>query len=111
MTSDKTQADTSLGDRIRDLLNEGQTGTLVTVLSSSLLDVGAKLLIKENNQTDGDLGDARLNSIVAQAIGSFIGARDDTKAVKVSEIAPELESLHDTLLLFERLQSEPRLII
>jgi xanthine dehydrogenase accessory factor len=52
-----------------------------------------------------------LNQVAARAIGGFLSARDDTKTVKVSEIAPELEALGDSQLLFERLQSEPRLII
>jgi len=111
MTPNKNQANPQLRDRIRQLLDRGEAAMLVTVLSSSTLEVGAKLLIKQNNQTLGDLGDDKLNDVVSRAIGSLIGARDDTKAVKVSEIAPELERFSETVLLFERLQSEPRLII
>jgi xanthine dehydrogenase accessory factor len=111
MTVYKTEPEATLGDRIRQLLESGEAATLVTVLSSLLLEVGAKLLIKEDNQTIGDLGDDKLNQVAARAIGGFLSARDDTKTVKVSEIAPELEALGDSQLLFERLQSEPRLII
>jgi xanthine dehydrogenase accessory factor len=111
MVPDKTQAGTNLGDRIRKLLDDGETATLVTVLSSTALTVGAKLLIKEDNQSIGDLGDARLNETVVEHAAAFINGRDETKAVKLSEIAPQLKSVADTLLLFERLQSEPRLII
>ncbi|HJZ82491.1 MAG TPA: XdhC/CoxI family protein [Pyrinomonadaceae bacterium] len=111
MTPDKARAEANLGDHIRQLLAGGKMATLVTVLDSSALDAGAKLLIHAGGQTFGDLGDPRLNDAAVKGAAGFLSGRDVTKALKVSEITAELESLADTWLLFERIETEPRLVI
>jgi xanthine dehydrogenase accessory factor len=111
MAADKTLAEKTIRDHIRQLLNDGSTATLVTVLDSHLLDVGAKLLIKENDETIGDLGDGDLNKASVRAASSFRRGRDDAKTIRVSEFAPELESFGESQLLFERIEAEPRLVI
>jgi xanthine dehydrogenase accessory factor len=111
MAADKTLAEKTIRDHIRHLLNDGSTATLVTVLDSHLLDVGAKLLIKENDETIGDLGDGDLNKASVRAASSFRRSRDDAKTISVSEFAPELGSFGDSQLLFERIEAEPRLVI
>ena len=42
---------------------------------------------------------------------SFLAAREETRALRVSDFAPELSSLRETHLLFERIQPELRLVI
>jgi|SRR5262252_6447168 len=111
MTLDKTQAAGIPGNNILQLLDDGEVATLVTVLNSSPLAVGAKLLVKADHQTIGDLGAAELNEAAREEAGRFLRGRDHTRAIKVSEIAPTLESFRETLLMFERIETEPRLII
>ena len=111
MAAYKIQDGKRFSDQIRELLDEGAAGTLVTVLSSESLTVGAKLLIKGDNQTVGDLGEDSLNRAAVDEAANFARGRDEVKAARVSDFAPRLESLRDTQLLFERIESEPRLVI
>jgi xanthine dehydrogenase accessory factor len=68
-------------------------------------------LVGASGDATGDLGDAALNNAAIEEARSFMRARDDAKSMKVSEFAPELESLANSLLLFERIESEPRLVV
>ncbi len=100
----------SITDQIRDLLERGSTAVLATVVESPALAIGGKLLVSEE-ACAGDLGDAELNSAATKQARQFASSRDDTKAIKVIEFAPELASLAQTLILFERIEAEPRLVI
>lgn len=111
MTNDNKQSDATIRDRIRKLLAEGSTATLVTVLQSEVLQVGAKLLIRDGGDTFADLGDASVNKAAVQEASKFLRGRDEAKSSRVSEFAPELTSTADALLLFERIEAEPRLVI
>ena len=102
---------TNLSDHIQRLLAEGSSATLVTVLRSQTLGVGAKLLIGSDGETFGDFGDADLNQAAIQEAKKFARARDEATAMKVSEFAPELQAVGESLLLFERIETEPRLVI
>jgi xanthine dehydrogenase accessory factor len=42
---------------------------------------------------------------------TFLRARDDAKTFDVVEFAPQLEQFSDALVLFERIETEPRLVI
>jgi xanthine dehydrogenase accessory factor len=111
MANDKKQSDATIHDRIQKLLAEGSTATLVTVLQSEVLQVGAKLLIRDGGDTFADLGDASVNQAAVQEAFRFLRGRDEAKSSRVSEFAPELASTVDALLLFERIEAEPRLVI
>ena len=111
MANDKKQSDATLRDRIQKLLAEGSAATLVTVLKSEVLQVGTKLLIRDGGDTFADLGDASLNKAAVQEALRFLHGRDEAKSSRVSEFAPELASKVDALLLFERIEAEPRLVI
>jgi len=111
MANDKKQSDATIRDRIRKLLAEGSTATLVTVLQSEVLQVGAKLLIRDGGDTFADLGVASVNKAAVQEAFRFLRGRDEAKSSRVSEFAPELASKVDALLLFERIEAEPRLVI
>ncbi|PYS66521.1 MAG: hypothetical protein DMF76_00175 [Acidobacteria bacterium] len=73
--------------------------------------VGAKLLVKESGDKVGSLGHDELDSVVIQHLLAFLRARDDAKTFRVAEFAPQLDRLGEALVLFERVEAEPRLII
>jgi xanthine dehydrogenase accessory factor len=99
-----------LNDDIRAVLETGSRAVLATVLQSTRLSVGGKMLIREERVT-GDLGDRDLNvAIVAEAV-KFLGGRDDARTIRVSEFARELPDFADSLVLFERIEVEPHLVV
>ena len=95
----------------RDVLDEGSRAVLITVAQSERLAVGRKMLVKANRETVGDLGDAALNRVAVEQATAFLTAREEAKMLVVSEFAPELTELRDTSLLFERIETEPHLVI
>jgi xanthine dehydrogenase accessory factor len=107
----KSQTPLSLADQIRDLLDHGSRAVLVTVVDSDRLPVGSKLLVPESGERAGNLGDPNLNDAVLAHASDFLSARDPTRTAKVSEFAPALENLSRSLLLFERIEAEPSLVI
>lgn len=84
---------------------------LVTVIDSDRLAVGAKLLAREVGESSGDLGAGDLNDAVIAYASEFLTARDDTRTMRVAEFAPALVDLSQSLILFERLEAEPHLVI
>jgi xanthine dehydrogenase accessory factor len=99
-----------LNDDIRAVLEEGSRAVLATVLQSTRLSVGAKMLMREE-QVTGDLGDQNLNSAVVAEAARFLTGRDDARTIKVSEFAKELPGFADSLILFERIEVEPHLVV
>jgi xanthine dehydrogenase accessory factor len=100
----------SMTKMIEQVLERGETALVVTKVAGPGV-VGSKLLILEQGGTVGSLGDAELDSIVVSQAARFLGARDDTRMLSVNEFAPEFSSARETLLLFERLQPPPRLVV
>ena len=84
---------------------------LVTVVDSDRLVVGSKLLVTEAGESYGHLGDEDLNNAVNTYASEFLAGRDDTRTVKVGEFAPALVNLSQSLILFERIEAEPHLVI
>ena len=111
MAADRTQTDLTMRDRIRTLLDEGATAALATLLVSEGLETGAKLLISERGETIGDLGDATLNDAALVQAKQFLASRDEARSISASEFAPQFPLAKETLVLFERIESEPRLIV
>ena len=84
----------------------------MSLLKSLVLETaGSKLLILEQGSTIGSLGDPELDSIVVSQAARFLSSRDETRMLSVNEFAPEFSSARETLLLFERLQPPPRLVV
>ena len=110
MSSD-TRSAKKLNDDIRAVLEEGSSAVLVTVLKSSRLRVGAKLLIHDGQVSTGDLGDGDLNAAAMTEAAKFRSGRDDARTVQVSEIDPKLPDFADSALLFERIEVEPHLVV
>ena len=117
MSADTNQANSRLiNETIRDVLETGSAAMLVTLLESTATDsnrltTGAKLLVKQSTEKVGSLGDAELDKAVAAQANTFLKTRDDAKALKVGEFAPELQGLQNALILFERIEAEPHLVI
>jgi len=111
MAVNKTKTGSSVGDHVRIVLEEGSTAALVTVIKSRDLKVGAKLLAKQSGETIGDLGEPRLNDAVIREASSFLLLRADARSSRVGEFAADLTSLSDSIVLFERIEKEPRLVV
>lgn len=111
MTSDKTESDKQITEQIRLVLNGDSIAVLVTVLESETLSIGAKLLVSADGDAMGELGDAGLNTAAIGEARRFMRARDETKSMRVSAFAPELATTANSLLMFERIESEPRLVV
>ena len=117
MSTYRTESQSQLISKaIRELLEDGLTGALATLMNSPKSGsndarVGAKLLVKESGDKVGSLGHDELDSVVIQHSLAFLRARDDAKTFRVAEFAPQLDRLGEALVLFERVEAEPRLII
>ena len=115
MSTSPTQSQV-ISNAIRELLEDGLTGVLATLMDSPKAEsndarVGAKLLVKESGDKVGSLGHDELDSVVRQHSLAFLRARDDAKTFRVAEFAPQLDRLGEASVLFERVEAEPRLII
>ncbi len=100
-----------LNDDLRAVLERGSRAVLVTLVESSSLSVGAKLLIGDDRTASGDLGDSILNAAVVAAAEHFLTTRDDARTFRVNEFAPELTEFADSSVLFERIEVEPHLVV
>jgi xanthine dehydrogenase accessory factor len=100
-----------IANQIRDLLERGSSAILVTVVDSDQLAIGAKLLVSEYTESAGDLGDQILNHAVADYAQEFLAGRDQTRVSRVADFAPQLESLPQSVLLFERIEAEPSVVV
>src|SRR5256714_6056742 len=111
MAVNKTNTGTSVSDHIRIVLAEGSTGALVTVIESRDLKTGSKLLAKSSGETAGDLGDPKLNDAAVREGARFLTLRADARSSRVSEFAADLTSLSESIILVERIEKEPRLVV
>jgi len=111
MTDTPQVAPDKLNEVITRTLDRGATAVLVTLLRSETLAPGAKLLVNDDGERTGDLGDPALNDVAEREAANFLRARDEARTARVADFAPEIESLAEALLLFERIEVEPRLVI
>jgi xanthine dehydrogenase accessory factor len=94
---------------IAQLLDRGAIGVVVTVVRGP--GTGSKLLIDERKTATGSVGNAELGVLVARQADAFLASHYETRMFAVSNFAPEFPSAGETLLLFERLQPPPRLVV
>lgn len=85
---------------IHRILQEGSTATLATIVDASE-NIGAKILIDENENITGNLGNEELNKAAADYSKTFLSSRAETITTEISE----------TRIMFERIEPEPRLVI
>jgi xanthine dehydrogenase accessory factor len=100
-----------LNDYVRAVLEEGSRAVLATVLQSTRLGAGAKILIREDQILTGDIGDQILNPALIAEAAKFIAGRDEARTIRINEIAPHLTDFADSSVLFERIEVEPKLVI
>ncbi|MCA1632598.1 MAG: XdhC/CoxI family protein [Acidobacteria bacterium] len=107
------------------VLLEGELAALATVVeapcetvksapcegSKAAPRVGAKVLLEESGARAGTTGDAALDEAVAAYARAFLDSRAEARTLRVAEFAPEREDLRGARVLFERVESEPRVII
>ena len=98
--TERSHQTSSVLKMMEQILERGEIAVVVTKVRGPG-SIGAKLLILENGPTTGTLGDATLDSWVAQKAVDFLASREETRMLSVA----------DTSLLFERLQPAPRLVV
>jgi xanthine dehydrogenase accessory factor len=94
---------------IAQLLDRGAIGTLITVMRGP--HTGAKLLIDERGIMNGSLGDSELDRLAAAQTAEFLRSHHETRMLSVKDFAPQFAAANEILLLFERIQPAPRLVI
>jgi xanthine dehydrogenase accessory factor len=87
---------------IEQVLERGDIAVLVTRVTGPQ-NVGSKLLVQENGESSGSLGDPELDSVALAQAASFLASREETRLFNFSSL--------ETSLLFERLQPAPRLVV
>ena len=95
--------------KISELIERGERGVVITVVRGE--NTGAKLLVDETGNALGTLGSARLDAKVAAKALEFLNRREETSLATVKDFATDLPSAGETLLLFERLEPTPRLVV
>lgn len=108
-TRDQTSSH-SITKMIGEVLERGDIAAVVTKVSGPE-PIGSKLLIQQDRNRFGSLGDAELDELVVSQSDRFLASREETRMFSVSEFAPAFPFARETSLLFERLQPAPRLVI
>lgn len=98
-------------EAIREVLDEGSRAVLITVARADRLAVGGKMLVKTNGDRVGDLGGAALNRVAIEQAIAFLNGREDAKMANVSDFVSEFVEFFPVSLLFERIESEPHLVV
>jgi xanthine dehydrogenase accessory factor len=117
MSVNETQTESKLiNNAISEILSGGATAALATLLelpetAKAKMRVGAKLLVKESGERVGGLGDSELDDAVIRYASTFLKTRDDAKTFRIADFAPELADLQSAMILFERIEAEPHLVI
>ena len=113
MSNDSAQKRPSLvSSAVEQVLESGSRGVIATVAETVAGGpaVGAKLLVRDSGEIVGSLGNAELDEAVARHAPTFMRTRDEARAIKLRDFAPDAP-LADTKILFERVEAEPRLVI
>ena len=105
-----------LSEAISRCLAEGSAAVLATLMQvpgnkSAGLRIGAKLLVKDSGERVDSLGKGELDDAVARRVNAFLSSRDEARSLSAEELAPDVEALRGTSVLFERIEPEPRLVI
>jgi xanthine dehydrogenase accessory factor len=95
---------------INRLLEDGSVAAVVTIMTGAEY-VGAKMIVEESGWRYGTFHNDELDSVITGHALKFLSSRDDTRTIGLTELAPLFSSGEDILLLFERLQPAPRLVI
>ena len=113
MSNDSAQQPARLvSNAVHQVLESGSRAVIASVVETVANGpaVGAKLLVRDSGETVGSLGNTELDDAVARHAPTFMRTRDEARAIKLREFAPDAP-LADTKILFERIEAEPRLVI
>jgi len=94
---------------IAELLDRAAVGVVVTVMRGP--GIGSKLLLDEQNIIAGSLGNTDLDALVKTPAAEFLKSHHETRMFSVNDFAPQFPLASERLLLFERLQPAPRLVV
>ena len=109
MPEQKDHAPSTITQMIAELIDRGAFAVVVTVVRGPR--TGAKLIVDERSLIFGSLGNAELDALAAKQSAEFLRSRSETRMYGVPEFAPEFPAASETLLMFERLQPAPRLVV
>jgi xanthine dehydrogenase accessory factor len=113
MSNDSAYKRASLVSNAVEQVLEGGTRAVIATVVETVENgpaVGAKLLVRDSGEIVGSLGNTELDKAVARHAPAFLQTRDEARAIKLREFAPDA-ALADTKILFERVEAEPRLVI
>lgn len=113
MSNDSAQRRASLvSNAVQQVLDSGSRAVVATVVETVAagLVVGAKLLVRDSGEILGSLGNNELDDAVAHHAPVFLQTRDEARAIKLGDFAPD-SPFAGTKILFERIEAEPRLVI
>lgn len=97
-------------ETVERVLLEDSCAALVTIIRAPT-SMGAKILITDDGARTGTLNDLALNEAVARFAHVFLASRAETRTISTEELSAELGRERNILLMFERIESEPRLIV
>lgn len=95
---------------VAQVLGQNRVAALVTLVEAHL-STGAKLLVDEEGERTGSLGDWALDEAVAAYTVTFLDSRAEAQTFKVGELAREPVAWLEARVMFERIEPEPRLVI
>lgn len=97
-------------EAVESVIRENSLAALATIIRAPE-GTGAKILITESGARFGSLNDAALDEVVARYAPTFLASRAETRRVGMEELAPEMMAWRNALVLFERIEPEPHLVI
>lgn len=97
-------------EAVERVLREDSLAALVTIIRATE-GMGAKILITEQGARTGTLKTAALDDMAARYAMTFLASRAQTRTISTEELSAEPGSEQNVLLMFERIESEPRLVI
>jgi xanthine dehydrogenase accessory factor len=95
----------------RRVLQENSLAALATIIRAPTGRTGAKILITESGARTGSLDDPALDEAVARFAQTFLDSRAETRTISTEELSLELSAEQHALVMFERIEPEPRLVI
>jgi xanthine dehydrogenase accessory factor len=92
--------------QITRLLDAGAVAVVVTLVAGAEA-IGTKLLIEESGAVSGSTGDFQFDELIKLRALQFLQTREETRMISAREFSAD----NETLLLFERIQPLPRLVV
>jgi xanthine dehydrogenase accessory factor len=97
-------------EAVERVLSQNSLAALVTIIRAPS-GTGAKILITESGERTGSLGWDALDEAVASYVPTFLSSRVETRRIEAEELATEAGPWRSALMMFERIEPEPRLVI